>query len=311
MRALQACNASEACLEAIGGPYSDGAFWALKYIHTPDAVNGLIGKLSRTQNDSIRQQIVNTLIRLYFQEGEYKGGWWGTRPDRTGPYFDRQKWSSTASIEKVIKTYVDDASKSAFDITVTELARHKVEIPGLPTADAIAEKRAMDMPIELPKSDPDNPNQIANLQLDKVLERADANSGDPAKGLALFKQQLCVSCHTTADGQNPKGPHMVDIGKRYKKNELLESVLKPSAKIAQGFDTYAFITVEGKQVSGFVTSESADSVQVRQADGVSVKIMTEDIEVRRKLEGSMMPKGLVNNLTPEQLADLIAYLQSL
>ena len=104
---------------------------------------------------------------------------------------------------------------------------------------------------------------------------------------------------------------MVDIGKRYKKNELLESVLKPSAKIAQGFDTYAFITVEGKQVSGFVTSESANSVQVRQADGVSVKIMTEDIEVRRKLEGSMMPKGLVNNLTPEQLADLIAYLQSL
>ena len=311
VRALQACNASEACLEAIGGPYSDGAFWALKYIHTPDAVNGLIRKLSRTQNDSIRQQIVNTLIRLYFQEGEYKGGWWGTRPDRTGPYFDRQKWSSTASIEKVIKTYVEDASKSAFDITVAELARHKVEIPGLPTADAIAEKRAMDMPIELPKSDPDNPNQIANLQLDKVLERADASSGDPAKGLELFKQQLCVSCHTTADGQNPKGPHMVDIGKRYKKNELLESVLKPSAKIAQGFDTYAFITVEGKQVSGFVTSESADSVQVRQADGVSVKIMTEDIEVRRKLEGSMMPKGLVNNLTPEQLADLIAYLQSL
>ena len=81
--------------------------------------------------------------------------------------------------------------------------------------------------------------------------------------------------------------------------------------LCYNLDTYAFITVEGKQGSGFVTSESANSVQVRQADGVSVKIMTEDIEVRRKLEGSMMPKGLVNNLTPEQLADLIAYLQSL
>ena len=169
----------------------------------------------------------------------------------------------------------------------------------------------MDTPIELPKSDPDNPNQIANLEMDKVLRRADVNNGDPAKGLALFKQQLCISCHTTADGQNPKGPHLVDIGKRYKKNELLESVLKPSAKIAQGFDTYAFITVDGKPFSGFVTGESADAVQIRQADGVSVEIPSEEIEVRRKLEGSMMPKGLVNNLTPEQLADLIAYLQSL
>lgn len=311
VRALQASNAHKACLDAIGGPYSEGAFWALKYMHTSDATTGLIAKLSRTQDAALRQQIVNTLIRLYFQEGEYKGGWWGTRPDRTGPYFDRQKWSATETIEKVIKTYVSDASEAVFKTTVAELARHKVEIPGLPTADAIAKQRAMEKPIELPKADPDNPNQIANLDESKTLQRATNAAGDPNRGKALFKQQLCASCHTTADGQNPKGPHLVDIGKRYKKSELLESVLKPSAKIAQGFDTYAFITVDGLQVSGFVTGESADSVQVRQTNGVSVEIKNDDIEARRKIEGSMMPKGLVNNLTPDELADLIAYLQSL
>ena len=52
-----------------------------------------------------------------------------------------------------------------------------------------------------------------------------------ARREALFKAQSCVACHTTADGQTPKGPHLADIGKRYKPDE---SALKPSAKLAQG-----------------------------------------------------------------------------
>jgi putative heme-binding domain-containing protein len=120
-----------------------------------------------------------------------------------------------------------------------------------------------------------------------------------------------LACHTTANGQVPKGPHLVDIGKRSKKSELLESVIKPSAKIAQGFDTYLFQTVQGKVYSGFVTGESAQEVQIRQTNGVPVNLDKKNIDERVKSQGSMMPVGLANNLTPEQLADLVAYLQSL
>ena len=50
---------------------------------------------------------------------------------------------------------------------------------------------------------------------------------------------------------------------------------------------------------------------MRQTNGLPLVLKKEDIDVRKKSEGSMMPKGLVDNLTPELLADLIAYLQSL
>ena len=63
---------------------------------------------------------------------------------------------------------------------------------------------------------------------------------------------------TTADGQAPKGPHLVDIGKRYKPDELVESILKPSAKLAQGYESYTFAMVDGTVVTGFVVSEAAD-----------------------------------------------------
>ena len=111
--------------------------------------------------------------------------------------------------------------------------------------------------------------------------------------------------------KKPKGPHLVGLGKRYKPSELVESVLKPSAKIAQGFDTYGFVTTEGRIIVGFVTSESAEQIQVRQLDGVPITIEKKQLDERVKQSKSMMPDGLVDNLTPQQLGDLLAYLQSL
>jgi putative heme-binding domain-containing protein len=114
-----------------------------------------------------------------------------------------------------------------------------------------------------------------------------------------------------ADGQALKGPHLVDIGKRYCAAELAESILKPSAKIAQGFETYLFEMTDGRQFVGFVVSESAKSVLVRDASGLQRELKLSQIESRKIQKQSMMPDGIVNNLTPDDLADLIAYLQSL
>ena len=310
VRALQNSNAVEACLKAIEGPYSDGALWALKYMHNKEAVSGLITKLSSVRNFETRQKILTTLIRLYYREGEYKGGWWGTRPDRTGPYYDRQKWAESDRIAAAVTTFLKNAEPKTLEAATVQLARHKVELKGLPKT-VVAKTTEPDMPIEITKADPNDPNLIANLKPDIASYRTLNAEGQAKRGEALFKKQACVACHTTANGQTPKGPHLVDIGKRYKPKELVESILKPDAKIAQGFDTYLFLMKSGKVYTGFVSGESADEVQVRQTTGVALKLKKADIELRQKNEESMMPKGVAGNLTPEQLADLIAYLQSL
>jgi putative heme-binding domain-containing protein len=103
----------------------------------------------------------------------------------------------------------------------------------------------------------------------------------------------------------------VDIGKRYKREELIESIINPSAKIAQGFDTYVFATEDGKIYTGFVTGEGAEAVRIRQSNGVEVVIPQSQIEERAKQSQSMMPQQVAGNLTPEELADLLAWLESL
>lgn len=312
VRALQHTNSAEACLKALEGPFSSGAFWALKYMHSEEAVAGLINRLSSIRNQEIRQEILTTLIRLYFREGEYTGGWWGTRPDRTGPYYDRKTWDQSERIASAIRTYLQQADPATLEKAGVQLAAHKVVIEGLPSAASVA--AAMDAPeaaIAIAEVDPDNPDLIGNLDQEIASYRAMNTQGVAERGESLFKRQACVACHTTANGQTPKGPHLVDIGKRYRKAELIESILKPAAKIAQGFDTYLFVMESGKVITGFVSGESADEVQVRQTNGIALSLKKNEIELRQQKKGSMMPDGIVNSLTPEQLADLIAYLQSL
>ena len=68
---------------------------------------------------------------------------------------------------------------------------------------------------------------------------------------------------------------------------------------------------DGKVYTGFVVLESAETVTVRSTDGLSKELIQQDVDDRVKQEISSMPKGVVGNLTAQQLADLIAYLQSL
>jgi putative membrane-bound dehydrogenase-like protein len=310
MKALVSLNAADACLEGLDGPHASGALAALRNMHSEPAVQGLIKKLGTARDVELRRGILTALIRLYHREADYDGSWWGIRPDSTGPYYDPARWELSQKIGAVVTAAVLDSDPETAALLRTELVRHQVSLPGLPTRIEVATKE-VEKPIVIPAADPANPNQIGNLAAATSLARTLAAKGDAAKGLALFKSQSCAACHTTADGQTPKGPHLVDIGKRYKAAELAESVLDPSAKIAQGYESYAIRLLDGRVVTGFVVRESAAAVLLREANGTPRELPREEIEERSQQKLSAMPAGLVANLTPEQLADLLAYLQSL
>jgi putative membrane-bound dehydrogenase-like protein len=310
VRALVSLRAIEECLEALDGPYAAGSLLALRSMHEPRVVEGLIQKLADARSVELRGELLIALIRLYHREADYDGSWWGIRPDTTGPYFDRRTWDLSARIADVLTAAMLDADETLAARLRRELIRHQVALPALPQTIQPSANDS-DSPLEVPKADPNDPRQIGNLTLDVAAQRALAVTGSAERGAALFRSQACFACHTTTDGQTPKGPHLADIGKRHQVEGLVESILQPSAKIAQGFETYVFETVDGKIFSGFVVGERADATLIRESNGVYRELKKADIEARRPQMISSMPEGLVSNLTPEQLADLVAYLQSL
>jgi putative heme-binding domain-containing protein len=150
---------------------------------------------------------------------------------------------------------------------------------------------------------------IGEMKYEDVLKTALAVKGDAKAGEALFLKQACVACHTVSESEPPKGPMLGGIATRYTRAELCESILRPGAKVSQGFETVWFKMRNKDEVEGFVVKESGDSVEVRNIAGVTRVLEKGDIAQRQKREKSMMPDGLLNALTPEDLAAMLAYLE--
>lgn len=135
--------------------------------------------------------------------------------------------------------------------------------------------------------------------------------GDAALGEELFVKLSCVKCHTVKAGEPPRGPFLGSIAATYKRRELAEAVLLPSKTIAQGFATNQFVLDDGRSLTGFVVLEGADEVVIRDLDGKETRIPAKEIEQRVVKPMSMMPEGLVKEITLGEFAALITYLESL
>jgi putative heme-binding domain-containing protein len=312
MQALVDLKAIGPCLESLSGPHRAAALAVLRRIHDPQTVDGLFARLAGAWSDAERTDIWEALIRLYHREGDFttdSPAWWGTRPDTTGPVYHRQTWSESERIGAAVRIALAEGSPELRAALQAILKKHVVKIDGSAADSVMAESQQA---IRIPEVDPANPKLIANMKYETVLEQVLAvQNADAARGAVLFRQQSCINCHTFANGQQPRGPHLVDIGKRYKPAELVESIVQPSRRIAQGFDTWAFAMADGKVHTGFVVLESAETVTLRDATGIAKDLIREQIDDRVKQEISMMPQGIVGNLTPEQLADLLAWLATL
>ena len=151
---------------------------------------------------------------------------------------------------------------------------------------------------------------VASVTYEDLFDRLANVNGDVALGRKLFAQQACSACHTTTAGEPEKGPFLGGIFTRYSKAEVIESIMRPAAKVAQGFATYSFTTTDKRQLAGFVVREGQDEVVIRDLTGAETTLRKSQIASRTAGDGSVMPPGLVDTLTVSELASLLAFLES-
>jgi len=135
--------------------------------------------------------------------------------------------------------------------------------------------------------------------------------GDAALGSQLFARQACIACHTTSQDQPQKGPYLGDAGKKWKRADLIQSILKPSVVVSQGFQTQWFELKNGTTLEGFVTGEKDGVVDLRNIAGIVQRVKRSDVAKSGTRTTSMMPEGLAAGLTVKEMASLLDYMQSL
>jgi putative heme-binding domain-containing protein len=132
-----------------------------------------------------------------------------------------------------------------------------------------------------------------------------------SNGKLIFQAASCVSCHKLGGAGNEIGPDLTKIDpKQNKPIEILRDLLDPSFRINDKYQTFTFELESGKVVTGLVVAETPDVVKVIEnplAKAEAVTIKKSDISERKKSPVSIMPKGLLDKLTREEILDLIAY----
>lgn len=164
--------------------------------------------------------------------------------------------------------------------------------------------------LKLDPADADLP-KIETLKMEDVIAAVVKTKGDPAVGAQIFNQATCNNCHTVSKDVPQKGPYLGNIADTYRRPELAEMILNPNKTLAQGFVTNFFILKKGDPVMGFVVQESATEVTIRNQTGAEQKIPLADIQERQKLPTSLMPPGLMNQMTVKDFASLLDYLEQL
>jgi putative heme-binding domain-containing protein len=142
---------------------------------------------------------------------------------------------------------------------------------------------------------------------------ADALVGKPDRGQLLYQGSKCNSCHggENALSSNALGPSLTGVAKRFSGEDLFRAIFEPSRDIPDRYRAMKILTTEGKVLIGMKIYDSVDGITLQLPDGTLSRINQADIEEKAIADQSLMPSGLLDSYSIEDIADLYAYLQSL
>ncbi|MBW3597274.1 MAG: alkaline phosphatase, partial [Planctomycetes bacterium] len=148
----------------------------------------------------------------------------------------------------------------------------------------------------------DRQKVLAEYQVSLTLD------SDPQRGKTIFTKH-CANCHRVGDVGVDVAPDISDS--RVKKPEqILTDVLQPNRAIDANFVSYSVITADGQVLTGILASETGASITLKQPEGKTVTLARDEIEELRSNGVSLMPEGLEQDIPPQDMADVIAFIKN-
>jgi putative heme-binding domain-containing protein len=145
----------------------------------------------------------------------------------------------------------------------------------------------------------------------KVLEdfqKALKIEAKPERGRLVFEKN-CATCHQIGKIGVVVGPDIAD-SRTKTPAQLLTDILNPNQAIDNNYVSYTVVTKDGRTETGFIASETAASITLKQAENKTLLILRQDIEELKSNGISLMPEGLEKNISVEQMADLISFVKN-
>ncbi len=148
-------------------------------------------------------------------------------------------------------------------------------------------------------------------ELVRYVESDTGRFGDPERGKSLYAKAQCAACHRF-DGQGDSvGPDLTAIARRFTRREVLESILFPAHVISDQYMSKKVLTLDGKVYVGLVSEDGRGMIAIRDSRNQVTRVDEADVDQILPNNSSIMPSGLLDELTLGEISDLLAYLRIL
>jgi putative heme-binding domain-containing protein len=149
------------------------------------------------------------------------------------------------------------------------------------------------------------------LQLAAML--GEVSTGDVRRGHAVFHstKAACASCHKLGYAGGTIGPDLSKIGGIRTERDLLESILFPSASFVRSYEPVVLLRTDGRIENGMLKDETSKELVLVKTATETMRVPRDEIEEVRPGMVSIMPAGFGQQLTRQDLADLVVFLKSL
>jgi putative heme-binding domain-containing protein len=159
----------------------------------------------------------------------------------------------------------------------------------------------------LPEAEPEPVPAEFQSRIAEIPSLLQQGPGNPYVGEALFTAR-CAACHKLFFKGGNIGPDLTPY-QRDNLSTMLLSIIDPSAEIREGYQGYSVVTKDGRDLTGFVVDRDNQVVVLRGLDGENVTLRLSDIIELEPMGRSLMPNGLLDDMTEQQLRDFFAYLR--
>ncbi len=161
---------------------------------------------------------------------------------------------------------------------------------------------------------PDQARQLAGLGAnsagkwqDRVREIRWA-AGDAGRGKLVYEKQLCHRCHS---GNSRLGPELIGVAGRLSREDLLAAIVDPNREVSPLYRAKLLVTRSGQVYHGLVVYESPEGTLIQTGIDTTIRVGADEFLQLADSTQSLMPTGLLDTATNEEVADLVAYLATL
>jgi putative heme-binding domain-containing protein len=225
-------------------------------------------------------------------------------PDVAEIYFKRYRELSPSVRTEVVESLASRADRHAALLDAVE--RKQVAAAEIPQARRLLIVRSKDPAIGPRAEKLFNASTGARREVVERYKQALKLAADAGRGQVVFLRE-CKACHKLRDQGFEVGPNLATVLHRTP-DELLTHILDPNREVSPNYVEYVVELDDGRTVTGLVSDDTATGLTLRKAENVRETVLRRNIEAMYATGKSLMPEGMEQKLTPQDAADLVAFL---